>query len=54
MRGEDRLSGSLFSYVDLESRVPGTHPLWRIREVVNQVLAAYNLIRLPKLLAAPR
>ena len=27
MRGEDRLSGSLFSYVDLEARVPARHPL---------------------------
>jgi transposase len=39
MRGEDRSSGSLFSYVDLEDRVPGNHPLRVIREIVNDVLA---------------
>ena len=39
MRGEDRRSGSLFSYVDLEARVPGQHPLRAIREIVNASLA---------------
>jgi transposase len=39
MRGSDRSSGSLFSYVDLESRVPRDHPLRTIRGVVNDVLA---------------
>lgn len=38
MRGEDVRSSSLFSYVDLESRVPATHPLRAIREIVNQAL----------------
>ncbi len=38
MRGEDRSSGSLFSYVDLESRVPAGHPLRLIRGIVNEVL----------------
>jgi transposase len=32
-------SASLFSYVDLEDRVPGNHPLRVIREIVNDVLA---------------
>ena len=32
MRGEDRTSGLLFSYVDLESRVPSRHPLRVVRE----------------------
>ena len=27
MRGTDERSGSLFSYVDLEARVPQNHPL---------------------------
>jgi hypothetical protein len=45
MRGEDWRSGGLFSYVDLEARVPADHRLRSIR-------AAYNLIRLPKLLGA--
>ena len=39
MRGEDRSSGSLFSYVDLEKRVPRDHPLRTIRGIVNDVLA---------------
>ncbi len=38
MRGEDRRSGSLFSYVDLEGRVPAAHPLRLIRGIVNDVL----------------
>ena len=42
MRGEDALSGNLFSYVDLESRVPGTHPLRLIRTVVNDVLGSLS------------
>ncbi len=39
MRGEDQSSGTFFSYVDLEARVPLTHPLRLIREIVNDVLA---------------
>ena len=35
MRGSDAVTGSLFSYVDLEDRVPASHPLRVIREVVN-------------------
>ena len=38
MRGEDRQSGSFFSYVNLEERVPGNHPLRVIRGIVNDVL----------------
>ena len=39
MRGTDERSGSLFSYVDLEARVPADHPLRAIREIVNAALA---------------
>ena len=39
MRGADERSGSLFSYVDMEARVPKDHPLRRIRELVNEALA---------------
>ncbi len=39
MRGEDGRSGSLFSYVDLEDRIPKSHPLRVIRGIVNEVLA---------------
>ena len=42
MRGADRRSGSLFSYVDLEARVPGNHPLRLIREILNEVLAGMS------------
>jgi transposase len=38
MRGLDRTSGSLFSYVDLDARVPARHPLRAMREIVNEVL----------------
>jgi transposase len=40
MRGEDARSGALFSYVDLESRVPKAHPLRVIRDLANAALAA--------------
>ena len=39
MRGSDQTSGALFSYVDLESRVPAGHPLRVIRGIVNEALA---------------
>jgi transposase len=39
MRGTDEGSGSLFSYVDLETRVPKDHPLRAIREIANGALA---------------
>lgn len=42
MRGTDETSGSLFSYVDLEDRIPTKHPLRRIRQVVNDDLASLN------------
>jgi hypothetical protein len=42
MRGSDLRTGELFSYVDLEQRVPESHPLRLIRCIVNQVLAAYR------------
>ena len=38
MRGSDLRSGELFSYVDLEERVPAKHPLRQIRQIVNDVL----------------
>ena len=42
MRGSDKTSGSLFSYVDLEARVPLKHPLRVIREIVNDTLASLD------------
>ena len=38
MRGKDESSGSLFSYVDLEARVPGGHPLRAVRDLTNAAL----------------
>jgi len=42
MRGMDETSGSLFSYVDLEERIPARHPLRKIRQVVNEALASLD------------
>ena len=42
MRGSDERSGALFSYVDLEARVPASHPLRTIRVIVNEALAALS------------
>jgi transposase len=42
MRGLDERSGELFSYVDLEDRVPAKHPLRLIRRIVNEVLVALD------------
>lgn len=42
MRGTDEASGSLFSYVDLEERVPEGHPLRKIRQIVNDALASLD------------
>jgi transposase len=39
MRGSDEQTRSLFSYVDLEARVRGDHPLRPIREIANAALA---------------
>ena len=38
MCGKDESSGSLFSYVDLEARVPRGHPLRAIRDLTNAAL----------------
>jgi transposase len=42
MRGTDETSGSLFSYVDLEERIPARHPLRKIRQIVNDALASLD------------
>jgi len=38
VRGGDERSGELFSYVDLEARVRGDHPLRSIRLIVSEAL----------------
>jgi transposase len=42
MRGADEASGSLFSYVDLEARIPARHSLRTIRQAVNDALASLD------------
>src|SRR5690242_13318173 len=39
MRGSDERNEALFSYMNLEDRVPARHPLRLIREIVNAALA---------------
>src|SRR3954469_20132569 len=38
MRGADERSGSMFSYVSLEDRVPQDHPLRAIRRITDRAL----------------
>lgn len=42
MRGHDEHGGNLFSYIDLEDRVPKGHPLRVIRMIVNDVLSSLS------------
>lgn len=42
MRGSDEQNGSLFSYVNLEERVPARHPLRKIKAVVDAALASLD------------
>lgn len=42
MSGTDKTSGSLFSYVDLEARIPARDPLRKIRQLLNDALASLD------------
>ncbi len=42
MRGADQRAGSLFSYIDIEARIAGDHPLRQVREIVNEALSALD------------
>lgn len=42
MRGTDEVTGSLFSYVDLEERIPAGHPLRKVRRIVNDALTSLD------------
>ncbi len=39
MRGENNRQPEMFSYVDLESRIPSRHPIRKIRRIVDKALA---------------
>ncbi len=42
MRGEESQQTGLFSYVSLESRIPKTHPLRKIRALVDAILGSMD------------
>ena len=42
MRGQQERTGSLFSYVSIEDRIPASHPLRRIRKLADQALDRLN------------
>jgi len=42
MRGQQEPSGSLFSYVSIEKRIPANHPLRQIRKLSDQALDRLN------------
>ena len=42
MRGQQERTGSLFSYVSIEERIPASHPLRRIRKLADQALDRLN------------
>lgn len=42
LRGSDKVTGTLFSYIDLEDRTPARHPLRKIRAVVNDALRSLD------------
>jgi len=42
MRGDDSIQGAMFSYVDLNHRIPATHPLRPLKQAVDTILASMN------------
>ncbi len=42
MRGTDKISGSLFSYVDIEERIPARHPLRQVKRIVDDALSSLD------------
>ncbi len=42
MRGQQESSGSLFSCVSIEERIPACHPLRRMRKLADQALDRLN------------
>ncbi|MCB1507196.1 MAG: IS5 family transposase [Hyphomicrobiaceae bacterium] len=54
MRGSDSQNGSLFSYVNLDERIPARHPLRKIKDVVDAALADLDADFAPLYAAAGR
>src|SRR5277367_1253763 len=42
MRGDEKQQGAMFSYINLEQRVPAEHPLRAIRQMVDQALGGLS------------
>ena len=42
MRGDERIQDGMFSYVSLEQRVPGDHPLREVRKLTDGVLGSLS------------
>lgn len=42
MRGQDVVQGSMFSYVDIEQRIPASHPLRKVKIVVDGILRSMS------------
>mgnify|MGYP000945009951 FL=1 len=42
MRGSDTRQGSLFSYVNLDNRIPAKHPIRKLRLVVDIILSSMD------------
>jgi len=42
MRGTDKISGSLFSYFDIEERIPPRHPLRQVKRIVDDALSSLD------------
>jgi len=42
MRGSDSRQGALFSFVDLDSRIPAKHPIRKLRQIVDTILATMD------------
>ena len=42
MRGSDFVQGAMFSYADLEDRIPASHPLRKLKIAVNAILVSMS------------
>lgn len=42
MRGSDFVQGAMFSYVDMEDRIPASHPLRKLKLAIDAILVSMN------------